>query len=58
MCTRYTHLYTCGHYTLSTITCAKARTAIGGKCPISREKEVEYDQDCDDCEEEGLINDE
>lgn len=51
MCTRFTHLYACCHYTQSIITCASSRT-LYGKCQVYKEKELEHEYDCDDCEEE------
>ncbi|KAH0606639.1 uncharacterized protein H6S33_003473 [Morchella sextelata] len=51
MCTRFTHIYTCGHYTTSTVTCANSRTA-NGKCSVYKEKELDHEYECDDCEEE------
>jgi len=49
MCTRFTHLYACYHYTQSIITCASSRT-LYGKCQVYKEKELENEHDCDDCE--------
>ena len=54
MCTRFTHLYQCSHFTLSTITCASSRTLPNGKCDIFKEKQVEHEYECDDCEEAAL----
>ena len=48
MCTRFTHLFTCGHYTVSTVTCAQARS--NGKCAVYKEKEVDHEYECDSCE--------
>ena len=49
MCTRFIHLYTCGHYTISTVSCAQCRST--SKCTTYKEKEVDQDYDCDACEE-------
>lgn len=57
MCTRFTHLYACYHYTQSTITCASSRT-LYGKCQVYKEKELEHEYDCDDCEEEAQAEEE
>lgn len=53
MCVRFTHIYTCGHFLVSTVTCATARTT-NGKCAVYKEKEVEHDYCCDECERDGL----
>ena len=48
MCTRFTHVYKCGHYTVSTVACANSRTA---KCTVYKQKEVDHEYECDSCED-------
>lgn len=47
MCVHYTHLFECGHYTLSKVDCAQGRTV--DKCPVYKEKTMEHESECDDC---------
>ena len=51
MCTRFTQTYACGHYNQTTVSCAGSRM-MNGKCPVYKEKEVDNEYDCEDCDEE------
>ena len=50
MCSRFTHIFTCGHYTASAVTCAQARS--NGKCAAYKERDVDHEYKCNLCEEE------
>jgi hypothetical protein len=49
MCTRFVHIYGCGHRLVSNAPCAESR-GNGGRCPKGvKEKRVVHEEDCDAC---------
>lgn len=48
MCMKIIHKYTCGHEIIQRASCAKSRHS--GPCKTLTIKQVDYPDECDDCD--------